>query len=72
MVRSAISRDLGEDLLSPSEVAVIFHVDAKTVGRWRKRGFLKYVKTPGGRHLYPAGQFKQTIEDIEKGGIVDE
>lgn len=39
-------------LLTPSEVAAIFRVDIKTVGRWAKTGRLKSIRTPGGHHRY--------------------
>lgn len=37
-------------VLTPADVAKLFRVDAKTVGRWANRGLLSYFRTPG-RHL---------------------
>ncbi len=36
------------DYLTPQEVGVIFHVNAKTVSRWAKDGKLPYMRTLGG------------------------
>lgn len=39
-------------LLTPAEVATIFRVDVKTVGRWAKKGRLTAIRTPGGHCRY--------------------
>ncbi len=41
-----------EPLLAPHEVAKLFHVDAKTVTRWAKRGWLPCLTTPGRHRRY--------------------
>lgn len=41
-----------ERLLTPREVAAIFHVDAKTVTRWAKRGAFRPIVTPFGHRRY--------------------
>jgi excisionase family DNA binding protein len=41
-----------ERLLTPSEVAVMFRVDPKTVNRWAKAGRLASIRTPGGHRRY--------------------
>lgn len=41
-----------EKLLTPREVAAIFHVDPKTVTRWANRGAFKPVVTPFGHRRY--------------------
>jgi excisionase family DNA binding protein len=38
--------------MTPGEVAKIFRVDTKTVGRWAKAGKLSSVKTPGGHRRF--------------------
>lgn len=44
----------GEDrLLTRREVAKMFQVDPKTVGRWGTAGRLPSTRTPGGHHRYP-------------------
>ena len=39
-------------LLSPGEVAALFRVDPKTVGRWAAAGKLSTVRTLGGHRRY--------------------
>ena len=41
-----------ERLLTPAEVASLFRVDLKTVGRWAKAGRLDSVRTPGGHRRF--------------------
>lgn len=41
-----------EPLLTPSQVAVIFHVDPKTVTRWAQAGRISSVRTLGGHRRY--------------------
>lgn len=43
--------DLGP-LLTPGEVAKMFHVDPKTVTRWARAGKITSVKTLGGHRRY--------------------
>lgn len=44
-----------QPLLTPAEVAELFHVDPKTVTRWANAGKLRSFKTPGGhRRFYEA------------------
>lgn len=43
----------GQKLMTPAEVAKLFRVDPKTVGRWAARaGRLPYVLTPGRQKRY--------------------
>ena len=39
-------------LLTPGEVAVLFHVDPKTVTRWANAGKLTSVRTLGGHRRF--------------------
>ena len=41
-----------EQLLTPREVALRFHVDPKTVTRWAKEGKLTARRTLGGHRRY--------------------
>ena len=43
-------------LLTPREVAALFHVDAKTVTRWADAGKLHPVRTLGGHRRYRADE----------------
>lgn len=45
---------VADDLLTPGEVARLFHVSSKTVTRWAVAGQLRSVKTPGGHHRFYA------------------
>jgi excisionase family DNA binding protein len=42
-----------ERLLTPEEVAALFRVHPRTVGRWRRSGRLVAVRTPGGQYRHP-------------------
>jgi excisionase family DNA binding protein len=41
-----------ERLLTPAEVADMFRVCPKTVGRWARAGNLPATRTPGGHRRY--------------------
>ncbi|WP_281196840.1 BldC family transcriptional regulator [Microtetraspora niveoalba] len=41
-----------DDLMTPGEVAVLFRVDPKTVGRWAAAGLIPFIRTPGGHRRY--------------------
>lgn len=41
-----------ERLLTPAEVAEIFRVDPKTVGRWAETGKLSSIRTLGGHRRF--------------------
>ena len=56
-----------EALLTPSQVAAAFSVDAKTVGRWAKDGKLTSVRTPGGHRRYRETE----VRGLLKGGELD-
>lgn len=45
-------RIIGEELLTPAEVAKVFRVDPKTVTRWSREGKLTSIRTPGGHRRY--------------------
>lgn len=46
------ARQKDESLLTPAQVAALFHVDPKTVTRWAKRGLLTSIRTAGGHRRY--------------------
>jgi excisionase family DNA binding protein len=48
------NRDLDDALMTPSEVAAIFQVDAKTIARWAETGKLESIRTLGGHRRYPS------------------
>lgn len=44
--------EVGERLLTPSEVAALFRVDPKTVTRWAAAGRISSIRTPGGHRRF--------------------
>lgn len=42
----------GDPLLTPSEVASLFRVSAKTVSRWEQMGRIKAIRTLGGHRRF--------------------
>ena len=53
-----------ENLLTPAEVAALFHVDPKTVTRWAKAGKLTSIKTLGGHRRYRESEVKSLLKGI--------
>lgn len=47
-----------ESYLRSSEVAVILHVDPKTIARWASAGKLPCARTLGGHRRYPASRIR--------------
>ena len=43
-------------LMRPDEVAAVFGVTTKTVGRWARSGTLRSVRTPGGHMRFYASE----------------
>ena len=40
--------------LTPGDVAALFGVTPKTIGRWAEAGLLPVERTPGGHRRFPA------------------
>ncbi|MGZ4736683.1 MAG: BldC family transcriptional regulator [Acidimicrobiia bacterium] len=53
--------DISTRLMKPSEVALRFGVDPKTVVRWAHSGKLRYVRTLGGHHRFYAKDVEALI-----------
>ena len=51
-----------EPLMTPSEVARLFRVDAKTVSRWAQEGRLPHIRTLGGHRRYPREEVMRLYE----------
>lgn len=49
-------------LLKPGEVASLFRVDPKTVGRWALGRRIGSLKTPGGHRRYDADEVEALIK----------
>ena len=52
----ATSRPIDEEFLTPKEVAVLFHVNSKTVGRWARTGKIRFTTTIGGHRRYRSAE----------------
>lgn len=53
-----------EPVMTPAEVAKVFHVGRKTVTRWAIAGKLRSFKTPGGHRRF----YEADIRALLKGG----
>ena len=51
------------ELLTPSEVAVMFRVNPKTVTRWARAGKISAVRTIGGHRRFRASEIHRFIQD---------
>jgi excisionase family DNA binding protein len=51
------------ELLTPSEVAVIFRVNPKTVTRWARAGKISAVRTLGGHRRFRASDIQRFLEE---------
>ena len=51
-------------LLTPGEVAVLFHVDPKTVTRWANAGKLTSVRTLGGHRRFREAEVRGLLSGI--------
>ena len=51
------------ELLTPAEVAKMFHVDPKTVTRWAQAGKLTYMRTLGGHRRYRRDEVVELLRD---------
>ncbi|GHH67125.1 hypothetical protein GCM10017673_13780 [Streptosporangium violaceochromogenes] len=54
-----------EPLLTPAEVAAVFRVDTKTVGRWARAGRLTSVHTLGGHRRYREAEVRALLHNGE-------
>jgi excisionase family DNA binding protein len=51
------------ELLTPSEVAVMFRVNPKTVTRWARAGRLSAIRTIGGHRRFRASEVQRILDD---------
>ena len=54
------------ELLTPAEVAKMFHVDPKTVTRWAQAGKLTFMRTLGGHRRYRRDEVVALLQDSTK------
>ena len=50
-------------LLTPSEVAVLFRVNPRTVTRWARTGKISAIRTIGGHRRFAASEVQRFIEN---------
>jgi excisionase family DNA binding protein len=53
-----------ETLLTPGQVAALFHVDPKTVTRWAHAGRLGSLRTPGGHRRFRESEVLQLLASL--------
>ncbi len=53
------------ELLTPSEVAVMFRVNPKTVTRWARAGKISAVRTLGGHRRFRASEIRRFLSDVQ-------
>lgn len=51
-----------QDLLTPSQVAALFHVDPKTVTRWANAGKISSIRTLGGHRRFRKDEVEKLLE----------
>jgi excisionase family DNA binding protein len=56
-----VDNDEEDPLMTPGEVAALFRVDSKTVGRWARRGQIRSIRTPSGRHLFRRSEVRAVL-----------
>ncbi|BAH49950.1 BldC family transcriptional regulator [Rhodococcus opacus] len=53
-----------EALMTPGQVAALFHVDPKTVTRWAHAGRLGSLRTPGGHRRFREAEVMQLLRSL--------
>jgi len=53
------------ELLTPSEVALMFRVNPKTVTRWARAGKISAVRTLGGHRRFRASEIRRFLEEVQ-------
>ena len=53
------------ELLTPSEVAVMFKVNPKTVTRWARSGKISEIRTLGGHRRFRASEVRALLAQNE-------
>lgn len=52
-----------ENLLTPREVADLFGVNVKTLGRWAKAGKISSIRTLGGHRRYRETEIRELLKE---------
>lgn len=53
-----------ETLMTPGQVAALFHVDPKTVTRWAHAGRLGSLRTPGGHRRFRESEVLELLRSL--------
>ncbi|HZQ79642.1 MAG TPA: BldC family transcriptional regulator [Acidimicrobiia bacterium] len=53
------------ELLTPSEVAVMFRVNPKTVTRWARAGRISAIRTIGGHRRFRASEVQRFLDEAQ-------
>src|SRR5207249_4807400 len=53
---------IGEQLLRPGQVAVLFQVSRRTISDWARAGKLSSIITPGGHRRFRAQEVRRLLE----------
>jgi excisionase family DNA binding protein len=61
----ALEAPMENELLTPSEVAVMFRVNPKTVTRWARAGKISAVRTLGGHRRFRASEIRRFLEEAQ-------
>ncbi|NLE79384.1 MAG: BldC family transcriptional regulator [Rhodococcus sp.] len=56
--------EAAEPLMTPGQVATLFHVDPKTVTRWAHAGRLGSLRTPGGHRRFREAEVMQLLNSL--------
>lgn len=62
---TAVERSDRAALMTPREVAVLFGVTPKTIGRWSQAGILVVVRTAGGHRRFPSEAVYELLAFLE-------
>ncbi len=54
-------RVTGPELMTPIEVYTLWRVNPRTLSRWRQKGRISAVVTPGGTHRYFAAEVEALL-----------
>lgn len=60
----------GDRLLTPGEVAALFRLTPKTIGRWAANGWIVATRTPGGHRRYRESEVRALLDcpaDVKAG-----
>ncbi len=60
---SRLTIDTSDPLMTPGEVAALFRVTTKTVGRWARSGRLRCIRTPHGRLRFVRSDMEALVAD---------